>query len=344
VLSDSAHDVRSRIDIGGEVYNTDAAIGPNVCFDHDAGAEFYTPAVGSPHFTDGAIGFDEVGGPISGAPVWSGSTEAGFRDTNRTCQGWSAESSGSVGRVGYASDTQAPVGGENLAYDVGGGTEFVTCDTPNHLVCVGGQPREALCEDTTDDDGDGLVDCADPDCGADPACALRLFVTSTTYAGGALGSLNDLDAECAMIAGTLTAGSTTYANGVAVAADTNDDLPSRLDAALGGTGRWLAVRSADDGNGNPIAFYSIKELVEGEAPESSLAFHDDGSPVPAGALAWTGMDGTLAPSPDHCQDWAFSSSNVSGEAGDPFAGDSAWVSTSLEACNHALHLYCLAIP
>ena len=34
-----------------------------------------------------------------------------------------------------------------------------------------GPGAEALCADLLDDDGDGLIDCADPDCSADPACS-----------------------------------------------------------------------------------------------------------------------------------------------------------------------------
>ena len=36
--------------------------------------------------------------------------------------------------------------------------------------CVAGEPCEAQCADHKDDDGDGLTDCADSDCGSNEAC------------------------------------------------------------------------------------------------------------------------------------------------------------------------------
>lgn len=41
--------------------------------------------------------------------------------------------------------------------------------------------HEACCEDNQDNDGDGLIDCEDPDCAADPACATeRIFYSVCT--------------------------------------------------------------------------------------------------------------------------------------------------------------------
>ena len=38
------------------------------------------------------------------------------------------------------------------------------------LVCAAGQSCEGLCEDGKDGDGDGLIDCADPDCQSHVRC------------------------------------------------------------------------------------------------------------------------------------------------------------------------------
>ncbi|MCB9542784.1 MAG: hypothetical protein H6703_10085 [Myxococcales bacterium] len=48
------------------------------------------------------------------------------------------------------------------------GDGFIDCDDPD---CAGGWPcREVFCADERDDDGDGLVDCADDECGDSPLC------------------------------------------------------------------------------------------------------------------------------------------------------------------------------
>lgn len=56
--------------------------------------------------------------------------------------------------------------------------------TGNESTVAGG------CSNTIDDDGDGLVDCADPDCSADPACTAPspLTITTTAIPGGVLNS------------------------------------------------------------------------------------------------------------------------------------------------------------
>jgi len=46
---------------------------------------------------------------------------------------------------------------------------------------------EIVCDDGIDDNGDGLVDCADPTCAADPACG-----TGTTTTGGTTGGTTGL--------------------------------------------------------------------------------------------------------------------------------------------------------
>jgi RHS repeat-associated protein len=50
------------------------------------------------------------------------------------------------------------------------------------------QPPEASCDDGLDDDGDGLVDCADPGCAADMACAEIPADPGALIAPGAAGS------------------------------------------------------------------------------------------------------------------------------------------------------------
>ncbi|MHC4908173.1 MAG: M12 family metallo-peptidase [Planctomycetota bacterium] len=53
-----------------------------------------------------------------------------------------------------------------------------------------GAPPAEICDNGVDDDGDGLTDCADPDCASDPACgggsgseAIVDCITYTTYGG-----------------------------------------------------------------------------------------------------------------------------------------------------------------
>lgn len=43
------------------------------------------------------------------------------------------------------------------------------CDAASGSVCVPGSPPE-ICDNMMDDNGDGLVDCADPQCQGDPSC------------------------------------------------------------------------------------------------------------------------------------------------------------------------------
>lgn len=60
--------------------------------------------------------------------------------------------------------------------------------------CGGSNPVESNCSDGIDNDGDGLVDCDDPDCNADPACAPLGCVDGTlSITGPGCGCLGGCD-------------------------------------------------------------------------------------------------------------------------------------------------------
>jgi hypothetical protein len=72
------------------------------------------------------------------------------------------------------------------------------CDFSGQCICPGGQIAEASCADSLDNDCDGLIDCADPDC-LNKSCSLTGMKCSATSASGCTcpaGSVENTNALC----------------------------------------------------------------------------------------------------------------------------------------------------
>jgi hypothetical protein len=78
--------------------------------------------------------------------------------------------------------------GDQVAF--GRGTLVVGID-------VDDQTHEATCNDGIDNDADGLVDCADPDCATKPACAMQSEICTDGIDNDADGAIDCADMDCA---------------------------------------------------------------------------------------------------------------------------------------------------
>jgi len=100
-----------------------------------------------------------TGGFDSDIEIYSGACGA------TTALGCAGDTPGCAGFTGEATVTVAP--GAHLVRIGSWGGEFGSGSFDVSFVALASED----CTNGTDDDGDGLADCADPDCAADPACA-----------------------------------------------------------------------------------------------------------------------------------------------------------------------------
>ena len=127
-----------------------------------------------------------------------------------------------------------------------------------NITSAGGGPGAENCTNGTDDDGDGLVDCADPDCANDPAC------------GGGGGQGDECSDPLLAVVGSNPVDTT----GMSDSADPFDDLAC--------TGTFLGVMFAD-------AWYQFTAPVSGTATVATCDTIDFDSDL----VAYTGTCGAL---------------------------------------------------
>lgn len=161
----------------------------------------------------------------------------------------------------------------------------------------------------------------------------RVFVTSTTHLGGALGGLTGADAICQRLGAAVDPG----AIWVAWLSTSKVDAKDRL-----GPQRGPFVRAVD---GMIIANDMQALLNTANTPFTNAVSNDqDGKAVEQHVgwtgLAWTGTSPSGEASLATCTDWN-SSSNVTGQVGRPNLGIDAWTDSGIGGCTAlAAHLYC----
>jgi len=80
------------------------------------------------------------------------------------------------------------------------------CDTLINNIVVGRDGCQEICDNDIDDDGDGLVDCADPDCSRDLAVETEVLPSACDVSTGAINILNfDMSLEYVLTSPTMPA-------------------------------------------------------------------------------------------------------------------------------------------
>jgi hypothetical protein len=159
-------------------------------------------------------------------------------------------------------------------------------------------------------------------CGAGGPC--RVFVTSTVY-GGILGGLDGADTICQQLAEASNLRGTYKA----WLSDSTDSPSTRF---VRSTGPYQLV------DGTRIAA-NWTSLTDGSL-RAPIKLTEAKSTVTGSEFVWTHtlVDGTAAPSDDHCGDWKVATGN--GGRGTATLADANWTQSGSEACNTGQHLYC----
>ena len=240
-----------------------------------------------------------------------------------------------------------------------------------------GTDSEFECDNSADEDSDGLVDCGDPDCGDEPVCLgfeeicgngiddnfngahdcgeescaadpnfctlseKKVFVTSATYDGAFDDSdgLGAADAECAQLA---TAASLTGSYKAWLSGQSDPFLGGDLSASARLNQNFLAYELV---NGTKVAD-NWDDLTDGSL-DAPINVDENGTTV-AASNVWTGTtaggDAAASPfggpeAPDSCGTWT----TTTGSAifGSTTATSSAWSETMTSAaCSQMNRLYC----
>ena len=110
----------------------------------------------------------EFGTPYADIPghpgiAWTGSDLSGVYDAGNACNDWTSGLAENNSRVGSANATDSDWIAANA-----------TCDQQAAIYCVSGDSTgmggQEICDNGIDDNGNQLVDCADPQCSKMPAC------------------------------------------------------------------------------------------------------------------------------------------------------------------------------
>jgi glucose/arabinose dehydrogenase len=153
------------------------------------------------------------------------------------------------------------------------------------LTCAA--PVETACADGVDEDGDGLTDCADPDCAAAPVCATPPEQCDNGLDDDGDGHTDCADADCAGAAVCLPH-ETDCANGLD---DDGDGLTDCADADCAGTAGCAPTCPADDAfepNDTSAAAYVL--AGSGSLGAIVCAHDDDWYAVPAAAGCTVTLD------------------------------------------------------
>jgi Protein of unknown function (DUF1554) len=147
---------------------------------------------------------------------------------------------------------------------------------------------------------------------------LRMFKTSGSWQGGAVGGLDGADAKCQTEAGT-----------------------------LGYSGTWRAILSDAYTNvvDRLVLQYPIVRASDSVVVESSdlWAASLENSPFLSGSSTpyWSGSSASGIKEPSTCNSWTSSSSSTAGYTGDAIRTDFNWISSYALACNNAYPLLCI---
>ena len=160
----------------------------------DAGTDARPPMDARPMDTGARdTGTPDTGAPDTGAPD-TGTPDAGPRDTGTPDTGAPDTGAPDTGTMCGVGLTPCPEGGGAVCVDLMTNDEHCgSCANacPMDARCTAGacQPDPVeICDNGRDDDGDGAIDCADPDCAADAACVVGLCdgLVSLSDASGAI--------------------------------------------------------------------------------------------------------------------------------------------------------------
>jgi hypothetical protein len=114
---------------------------------------------------------------------------------------------------------------------------------PDYVACFGllRCPFETVCGDRLDDDGDGLVDCADPDCEGQAPCVPAAEICDDFLDNDGDGEVDCADADCldAVVCQAAACGGDDRF-------EDNDTRGGATDAGMGGTFSGLVVTLADE--------------------------------------------------------------------------------------------------
>jgi hypothetical protein len=161
--------------------------------------------------------------------------------------------------------------------------------------------------------------------GSTPTSALRVFVTSLEVPadlGGAPGAdeLCQASADAAELGGNYRAWLST----------SSTPAPDRIL----GEGPWinLAGRTVFNNRANLRT-----------TPAEAIELTEHGTPLPFGALVWTGTEAGGFPSSEDCYDWSDDYYYSYGRVGSALSSTSGWTDYTTENCDQRAHLYCFEI-
>jgi cysteine-rich repeat protein len=173
---------------------------------------------------------------------------------------------------------------------------------------------------------DDANDADDDDCSNECVAPRLIFVTTTTFTGGALGGLSGADNLCKAVAAAPLNKPTWRAwlsDGTTAAADRLDDnftgYYKRTDGAIIAKG-WADL--VDGALENPISITEFEQMV----------------PFPPNVWTNTVDAGEIAGT-DHCNNWTTLMGK--GRWGSAEAKDPTWTDGGTDNCTNAFHIYCV---
>ncbi|MCP4873808.1 MAG: hypothetical protein GY898_34400 [Proteobacteria bacterium] len=182
------------------------------------------------------------------------------------------------------------------------GDGLVDCDDPDCLTFPNCSEIEFDCGNGLDDDGDGLVDCDDPDCANDPECGGDPEICDDGIDNDGDGRVDCEDADCADFPGCISIDGCDPQGelfcGGFVQSDTGD-----------GTNEWEDYcDSGFDGFSGPEHVWGYYADSPGEVYVAATAFGGGGGPGPGGGgwdldltiLEARGEDGDFICDPTNC--------------------------------------------
>ena len=331
IISTSNKDAKTRIGTNAEIYNTkdkEVATSESDLWDT------------TNNKLQNKVEYDESGNKTD-TDVWTSTKPAGT-SAGKTCSDWSSDDSNKEGIVGRTDKDD-----EKWIDD-----KAKACNETHAIYCIEKPKREQKCGDGNDNDGDGLIDCADPDCDGGPSCqkpgsgcqsdedcrsgvcdgdgdcAHSIFVTSTAYDGREVGGFTNADAECERLADG--------GDWWALISTSNKSAQSRIST------------EADiyNTNGSEVAADEKALWNTSSTDLSSKVDYNENGNSENGVKTWSGTkaDGAAGVSSKTCQNWSSDSGSEDGKAGNSNATDTNWIDTSDNQCNNTYHLYCLERP
>jgi len=161
-------------------------------------------------------------------------------------------------------------------------------------------------------------------CGEGGRC--RVFVSENQY-GGRIGGLAGADEACQLVAAASNLRGT-------YKAWLSDSTASPSTRFVHSTGPYTLL------DGTQIAG-NWTQLTDGSL-RSPINITETGGTVTGSNFVWTHtlVDGTAAPSGDHCGNWTVATATVGGGRGAHAFAAGNWTQSGTEACNTGQHLYC----